>query len=118
MNELLDAALDAASASGATYVDVRVGEVTSEALSVRAETVESLDRAESLGCGVRVIAGGAWGFAATAALTAGDVRDAAVTAVEVARASASELRRPVELVDEPVHRASWSTPVEKDPLAV
>jgi TldD protein len=118
VNELLDAALDAAAGSGAAYADVRVGELTSESLSVRGEGVESLDRAESLGCGVRVIADGAWGFAATAGLTRADAAGAARTAVEVARASATALKRPVELAEEPVHRDSWATTADKDPLAV
>ena len=118
MRDLLEAALDAATSSGASYADARVVGTRAESLSVRAEAVEALDRSESEGYGIRVLADGAWGFAATARLDAGAAADTARRAVEVARASARAASRPIELVDEPVHRASWSTPVERDPLAV
>jgi len=115
---LLEAALDAAISSGATYADVRLVTTRAESLSVRGEAVESLDRSRSEGYGVRVLADGAWGYAAAAALDAGAAAQAARTAVEIARASAIAVTRPVELVDEPVHDATWSTPVVKDPFAV
>jgi TldD protein len=118
MDELLDAALDAATSAGASYADARVVEVTSEALTVRGESVEAFDRSESVGYGVRVLADGAWGFAAAARLDGDAVAEAAATAVEVARASATALEAPVELAPEPVHRASWATPMRTDPLAV
>jgi TldD protein len=42
----------------------------------------------------------------------------ALRAIEVARASATAISRPVELVPEPVHIDSWATPVERDPFSV
>ncbi|CAN5614083.1 TldD/PmbA family protein [soil metagenome] len=118
MRELLEAALDVATSTGASYADVRVVNTRSEALSVRGDTVEALDLSDSAGYGVRVLADGAWGFAAAPTLDRRVAERAASRAVEVARASATARSEPVELVAEPVHRASWSTPVAKDPLAV
>jgi TldD protein len=118
MREVLQAALDAATSAGASYADVRAVDTTSEALSVRGEIVEGLERTESVGFGVRVLADGAWGYAASASLEAAGAHEAATEAVEVARASATARGAPVELVPEPVHRDSWSAPVIKDPLAV
>ena len=118
MKELLEEALDAATAAGATYVDTRGVEALGEALSVRGPTVESLDRSESIGFGVRVLADGAWGYAASALLNATEARRLGATAVEVAKASATAISQPVELVDEPAHVAQWSSPVEKDPFDV
>ncbi|MFN2489803.1 MAG: TldD/PmbA family protein [Actinomycetota bacterium] len=118
MKEALSAALDAATSAGASYADVRLVDTTSEALTVRGETVEALDRSQSSGYGVRVLAHGAWGFAATAALDVADAVQAARRAMEVARASSTAQLKSVELVPEPVHRATWSTPIERDPLAV
>ncbi|HEX2235211.1 MAG TPA: TldD/PmbA family protein [Actinomycetota bacterium] len=118
MDELLDAALDAAASAGASYADARVVDATSEALTVRGEAVEALERSESAGYGVRVLADGAWGFAAAARLERDAVARAATNAVEIARASATARRAPVELVPEPVHRATWATPVRRDPFAV
>lgn len=118
MKDLLTRALDAATAAGATYADARGVELLSEALSVRGPTVESLDRTESIGFGVRVLADGAWGFASTAQLTNDEADQMGKIAVEVARASSTAISRPVELVPEPVHTAEWSSPLEKDPFAV
>ena len=118
MKHLLIEALDAAVGSGASYADVRGVEATSESLSVRDDMVEGLDRLESVGFGVRVLVDGAWGFACSARLEGDEPARIARTAVEVARASASAISRPVELADEPAHKASWRSPYEKDPFAV
>lgn len=111
---MLDAAVDA----GADYADARGAEITAESISLRGGTVEGLEASESLGFGVRVLAGGAWGYAASAELTPAEASRIAVTAVDVARASATALRNPVELVDEPAHVDTYSTPLEIDPFTV
>ena len=118
MKDLLREALDAALGAGATYADARGGEYLSEALSVRGPTVESLDRTESIGFGVRVLAEGAWGFASSAVLTGDEAKHLGATAVEVAKASATAINERVELVPEPVHVAEWSSPVVRDPFDI
>src|SRR3712207_5696317 len=101
MDEITSRALDAAVASGATYADVRAVELDTEALGVRDDTVESLDRTESIGFGVRVLVDGAWGFASSARLDDDEAAAVAQMAVEVGRASATAISQPVELVPEP-----------------
>jgi TldD protein len=118
MEDLLQAALDAAVAAGASYADARSVETTSEALSVRGEVVEGLEHSDSAGIGVRVLVDGAWGFAASYETTPSAAAETAATAVEVARATATALSHPVELVPEPAHRATWSSPLETDPFSV
>lgn len=118
MTDLLSAALDAASASGATYADVRGVETRTESLGVKGSAVESLDRFDSIGFGVRVLLNGAWGYACSARLDRAEAVSAARTAVEIARASATSMASPAELVPEPVHVDSWVGPVERDPFAV
>ncbi|MDQ3957647.1 MAG: TldD/PmbA family protein [Actinomycetota bacterium] len=118
MEDLLEPALDAAVSAGASYADVRGVETASESLSVRGKTVEALDRSDSAGFGVRVLANGAWGFAASYDLDAATIVETAAAAVEVARAAATGLSTPVELVPEPPHRARWSSPVEIDPFSI
>jgi len=118
VKDLLARALDAAVAGGATYADVRGVDTLSEALSVRDDTVEGLDRVGSSGFGVRVLADGAWGFASSAVLEGPEPERIATLAVEVARASATAISKPVELVDEPGHVATWRSPFTKDPFAV
>ena len=58
------AALDAARAAGAGFADVRVVEELSESVDVREDRVEGVSRTSSRGVGIRVLADGAWGFAA------------------------------------------------------
>ena len=118
MRDLLGKAVAAAIAGGASYADARGVETASEALSVRDRTVEALDRVRSMGFGVRVLVDGAWGFASTAVLTDHEPDRIARIAVEVARASATAISKPVELAEEPAHRATWKSPFEKDPFAV
>ena len=118
MKDLLTHALDAATSGGAVYADVRGVELTSEALGVRGPIVESLERTESTGYGVRVLVDGAWGYASSSVLTEQDAVRIATLAVDVARASATARKSPIELVPEPAHQATWSTPIEKDPFDV
>jgi TldD protein len=118
MEELLEAALDAAVAAGATYADVRSVEAASESLSVRGNVVEALERSDSTGFGVRVLLDGAWGFAASYELERDAASATAAAAVEIARATATAISQPVELVPEPPRRATWSSPLEVDPFSV
>ena len=118
MKDLLSTALDAAVDGGATYADVRGVDTVSESISVRDQTVEALDRVRSAGFGVRVLVDGAWGFASSAFLEEGEPERIARTALEVGRASATAISKPVELAPEPAHRATWRSPFEKDPFAV
>jgi TldD protein len=118
MKDLLHAALDAATSDGATYADVRGVEMHTEALGVRGPQVESLDRNESNGFGVRVLVNGAWGYSSSAVLTTEEAQRVARMAVEVAKASATAQSKPVELVPEPAHKATWATKIKKDPFSV
>ena len=118
MNDLLEAALDAATSAGASYADARFVRAESESLSLKGPTIESLDRSESIGFGVRVLIDGAWGYAASARLDQQEVRRVALTAVDVGRASSRLIRKPIELAPEPVHVAEWVTPFEIDPFSV
>jgi len=113
-------ALDAARSAGADYTDVRVGRVRNQSVATRERRVTALVDNESLGLGVRVLAAGAFGFAATSELTGEAVQRAARAAVGQARANRAALRRPVEMA--PVDRihsdVHWRSPIEIDPFAV
>src|SRR5690554_4982322 len=66
---LADSALQAATGSGASYCDVRIGRYLRQFVMTREDRVQNVVSAESTGVGVRVVVNGAWGFAATNALT-------------------------------------------------
>ena len=88
MKHVANWALNAAEARGAGYVDVRVVAQRSRALTTKNGKVGSASDSESVGMSVRVIADGAWGFAASSELGRGAVEATAARAVEIARASA------------------------------
>jgi TldD protein len=111
-------ALNTAAVRGASYADVRVIAQQNRALSTKNGKVGSASDAESVGMNVRVIADGAWGFAASAELGRGAVEATTAKAVEIARASARVKREKVRLAPEPAAVAEWSTPYEIDPFTI
>lgn len=113
--ELADAALQAARSKGATYTDVRIGRYLRQFLFTREKNVQNITNAESFGVGIRVIADGTWGFAATHDVTKEGIAKCAETAVAIAKANATIQKEPVVLA--PVQGAgevNWETPIEKN----
>jgi TldD protein len=118
MHDLVATALDAARVAGATYADARVVHSVSESISVRTGRVDALESSESIGIGVRAIADGAWGFAATATLSADAIAACAKQAVAIARASALTAHEPVRLAPVAPARDTWTGVCEIDPFTV
>jgi TldD protein len=118
MREHVERALNTAVTRGAAYAEARVVDLLVESLVVKDGRIDAVLHRESLGIGVRVLADGAWGFAGTAQLTADGVDGAAAQAVAVAKAGASVPGSPVDLGAAVTHRASYRTPIERDPFAV
>jgi len=112
-------ALDTARAAGASYADVRLNRNRSQSVATREQQITGLSDSETMGLGVRVIAEGSWGFAATGTLASDAVDRAARLAVDQARANARRQRRPLELAPAEVHReGSWQSPIRVDPFAI
>jgi TldD protein len=118
MQDIAEAALQAALDAGAIYADVRVQEIENEELSVRNAVLETAEHSSSAGVGVRVLVDGAWGFAATFDLDGGQPLEAARRAVEVGRASALVKHSDVALAPAEPQTGHYETPVEEDPFAV
>jgi TldD protein len=118
MKHVANWALNIAEVRGATYADVRVVAQRSRMLTTKNGKVGTVSDAESIGMNVRVIADGAWGFAATSELGRGAVEAAAAEAVSIARASARVKREDVRLAQEKFHVAEWSTPYKIDPFSI
>jgi len=116
---LSDAALAAASAAGASEASARVEEIRAQTLVLRDGVVETtLDQVES-GIGVRVIAEGSTGFAASVELGADAAALVARQAVEGARLVAPARYARFEMVDEPGHgEVEYSSTYRTDPIAV
>ena len=118
MEELRTAALNKAQTLGASYADVRVVEKQTESIGVKNGEVESLTTGENAGFGVRVLFGGAWGFACSNRLDTEEALRVTETAVEVARAAAATLARPVKLTPAVAARDAYISAYETDPFSV
>ena len=116
---LADAALGAARSAGATYADVRIGRYLNEFVSAREQKIQGIGSSESYGAGVRVIAGGTWGFASTNDVTPDGLARAARQAVAIAKANAKIQTEPVKLAPQKgFGEVSWRTPIEKNGFEV
>ncbi|HSD17134.1 MAG TPA: TldD/PmbA family protein [Thermomonas sp.] len=116
---LADTALLAAREAGASYCDVRIGRYLRQFVATREDKVTGVVNTESTGIGIRVIAGGAWGFAATSSMTADAVANAARQATALAKANAGIRSEPVRLAPtKGVGETSWKAPIRKNAMAV
>ncbi|HSU13782.1 TldD/PmbA family protein [Longimicrobium sp.] len=117
--ELAMRAIDAARAAGATYADVRISRNRQQSLGTRERQITFFNDSDTYGFGVRVLASGAWGFAASRDVNAEEVVRVARQAVAQARANGAAMKRPIELA--PTERfpdGKWSAPVQIDPFNV
>ena len=109
-------AVEAALAAGASYADARVVHRRSQHVSTKNGRVENVRDVESEGIGVRVLAGGAWGFACDRRLSDAGARSTATRATGFARAAAGPHER--RLAPLSPKSGVYRTPLERDPFAV
>ncbi len=118
VEDVLARALETAKRAGASYADARIVRRRTEQVSTREDHVVGVASSATYGIGVRVVANGAWGFASSRLVTTEGADEAAKSAVAIARASRSFLKRPVELASAPVVKGRWHTRMEIDPFEV
>ena len=118
MRELAERALDTATAAGATYADCRIVNRRIQMVSAKNGSIARIELYEDEGLGVRVIAGGSWGFAACSRLDGAGVDASAARAVRIARAGARLNSVPVRLAPVAPVTAEYRTPVGRDPFSV
>jgi TldD protein len=117
--ELMMEALDAAKRAGAGWADVRIGRNRNNSVNTREQQVTNVVESDTMGCGVRVLVDGCWGFAATQALTKAGVGTAAQEAVAIARANRVAMGRRVELAPAPsLGDRTWRSAYTIDPFTV
>ncbi len=112
MRDLANLALDTARQKGASYADIRFVTDRSRNVNVKNGKVEALSNSESQGFGVRVIVNGAWGFSSSSIVARHEIERVTAEAVEIARASASVFRPPVNLGQPLSIQDHYVTPVE------
>jgi len=118
MYDLSTAAVEAALSAGARYADARAMEMRSEAMAARNGVVESLDREQRAGIGVRALIGSSWGFFAVPEASPTAARQAGEQAAAVARASTLVPGKPLELAPVPPATGSWTSDCREDPWTV
>jgi len=120
-------ALDRARSLGASYADIRINRYRTQTVLLRStpdwatgaiNNVPSVTDEESFGFGVRVIHGGAWGFAASADVDKDTIARMTAEAVGIARAHARLRGEPVRLAKVSPAKDTYGTPIEKDPFGV
>lgn len=117
--KLADVALNAARSKGASYADIRIGRYLNQFVFTREEKVQNLVNTESFGAGIRVLADGTWGFAATSKVDKDSIARAAEEAVAIAKANAKLQGEPVKLAPvKGVGEVSWKAPIAKNAFDV
>jgi len=120
-------ALDKARSLGASYADIRINRYRTQSVLLRStpdwttgavNNVPSVTDEESFGFGVRVIHGGAWGFAASSSVDRDTIARMAAEAVGIARAHAKLRGEPVRLAGIVPAKETYRTPLDKDPFEV
>lgn len=110
------AALDAAKAAGARYTDVRIASGITRRTIVFDRRVSTQAVMGQLNFGVRVLVGGAWGFASSTIVTEEEAARVAQLAVHQSSLNPWGDKRTLELAPAPVvPDGQWETPIDLDP---
>ncbi len=120
-------ALAEAKKQGATYSDIRIGRYRNQFSGYRlspqrgsniTDEVPFVTDQNSFGFGVRVIASGQWGFAASPTVTAEEIARITREAVTVAKANAAAQAKPVQLAPVKAYHDRWTSKFDKDPFSI
>ncbi len=118
MKDLLKQAMDELRSRGVDYADARHVIGTSEVLVMKNGKLETASVMESRGFGIRVLAGGAWGFASSSLETPDSVRAVMEQALNIARASASVGGGGIKLDEREAVVDRYESVFEEDPFEV
>jgi TldD protein len=118
MKDLALRALDAVARGGVTYADVRAIDSRERDVTTKNGKAGHVSSSESQGIGIRVLALGCWGFAATDDLSKEGIETAAALALEIALAGTAAKKADVALAPEEKHEATWVSKCEIDPFSI
>jgi TldD protein len=120
-------ALAEAKKQGATYCDIRINRyrdqfsgwrMSPQRGGTQTDEVPFVNDRQSFGFGVRVIAKGQWGFAASPIVNPTEIARITREAVIVAKANSAAQSQPVRLAPTKSYVDRWVSPHEKDPFEV
>lgn len=115
---LAEVALAKATELGASFADLHLMQTDRESLFVREEMVQGVDAGSSLGCSVRVLVQGAWGFAASEEISEKRVLQLVESAIAIAKGQSGWRKQPIEIEALPAHTGRWDMPVKVDPFTI
>jgi TldD protein len=118
MQEFALNTLDIAVQRGATYADVRVVQRRAEDILVKNGRPDRFTTLEDTGFGVRVLSGGAWGFAASSDFSPEATAATVERALSIARSGAGVQVEPLDLPARAEEVGVFATPVEQDPFSL
>ena len=118
MKDLALTALDAVARSGVTYADARAIELREREVTTKNGKAGHVSSSESVGIGIRVLAYGCWGFAATDDLTRAGIQSAAALALGIAHSGTAARKQEVTLAPERKYEATWVSPFQIDPFSI
>jgi TldD protein len=118
MKDLALRALDAVSKRGVTYADVRAIDTRDREITTKNGKPAHVGSGESLGLGIRVLAFGCWGFAATDDLSKEGVEACAARAYDIARSGTAAKKQDIVLAPEEKDEATWVSPINVDPFSI
>lgn len=101
-----------------SYADLRFVQTEEENIEVENGILSSYNVLTDQGVGIRVLANGAWGFAASNNLDKTSLQETAAKALDIARASAVSKKEDIKLAPEDKHIDTYTTPIIKDPFRV
>jgi TldD protein len=108
---LSEFAVDLARQKGAAYAEARFERQEQENLILKNGVLDALYIGEDRGIGVKVLANGNLGFAATNSLSKADIRRAVESAVKIAKAS--HRKTPIVFAQEEAIETNWSVAEER-----
>lgn len=118
MKDLLKQAMDDLRQRGVDYADARRVRGLSEILVMKNGTLETASTIESEGFGIRVLKGGAWGFASSSELTKEKVSEIAEEALKIADASGTVGDPGITLDKRPPAVDTYTSEYREDPFEV
>jgi TldD protein len=119
MRTLTDRGLNTARVRGASYADIRIIRREEQRVSVKNGQVTVISHQVSRGFGIRVIAQGAWGYAASSIVTPEEMDRLAAQAVQIAKASAMVPgQQPARLAPVEAIVDTYASPFRQDPFEI
>ena len=127
LSALAEVALVRAKKLGASYADIRINRYRNQLVALRSAPdlstgklnhVPAVQDMQSFGFGVRVIANGTWGFAASRVVTKDEIARVAAEAVAVAKANSALQKAPVRLAPVKAYVDRYTTPFKRNPFDI